>query len=80
MGTASNGESGLNLQDELDLYVKKIYEIGIKQGYRAGYEDGFVDGENTGRQKERASSTQAVSDGLRAGSSECGKKMNDYKK
>lgn len=52
-----------------------LYERGYIDGYDRGYDEGYEDG----RRKEIENHNAAVSDGMRSGSSECGKQMNRRK-
>ncbi|MBT0888487.1 hypothetical protein ACOL7R_19565 (plasmid) [Acinetobacter pittii] len=58
-------------QKKLTDLMQQVYEIGIAVGYEAGYADG--------RKDEKENMKAAISDGTRNKSSECGKKLNEYK-
>jgi len=55
------------------------YSDGFKDGEETGYSDGIVDGSRTGFVTGMNTLTPAVSDGLRHGSSECGKALQGLK-
>ncbi len=64
------------LDDILQIAYNALYEKGFIEGFDRGYDAGFADGQKSEIENHNA----AVSDGLRAGSSECGKQMNRRKK
>lgn len=64
-----------NLNKELEKLYNVLYKKGFLEGYNHGYEHGFQDGQR----RELESHNAAVSEGLRAGSSECGKQMRRRK-
>ena len=59
-------------EEVVNQLVEEVYKLGFMKGYREGYADGVED--TTDKYKP------VVSDGLRAGSSLCGKAMNELKK
>ena len=54
-----------------DQLLSATYKKGIVYGYDKGYDHGFEDG----YEKRKGEDKPAISDGLRHGSSECGKSM-----
>lgn len=63
----------------LDNYLQEIMMAAKKSGYLLGYRNGYDDGNQDGYNAGRKSTTPAVSDGLRHGSSECGSLLNSLK-
>lgn len=59
------------INNDLSLLLDKVYEKGLVEGYDSGYDDGYEDGYIVRKNEDKA----AISDGLRKGSSECGKTM-----
>lgn len=59
--------------------LQKAYGTGHKVGYNAGVLDGIEIGQLTGYVAGVNALTPAISDGLRHGSSECGKAMQGLK-
>lgn len=64
-----NRKSKIN--NELSALMNKVYEKGLVEGYDRGYDDGFEDGYYQRKEEDKP----AISDGLRKGSSQCGKAM-----
>lgn len=60
------------LDVDLKVAFNVLYERGLTEGYDLGYDHGFADG----KRSEMENHNPAISDGLRAGSSECGKQMS----
>lgn len=58
-------------QDRLAELLEEFYQLGVERGYELGYAHGVEDTKNSFK--------SSVSDGLRHGSSECGKAMNSFK-
>lgn len=66
----------IDLENEIRLREQLIHQHGVRIGYREGYKRGF----EKGYQTHKDSIKPALSDGLRKGSTECGKAMNALKK
>ncbi|WP_307992516.1 hypothetical protein [uncultured Clostridium sp.] len=62
------------ISNEIISLYKKIYEIGLVEGFDAGYDVGFEDGMKKAKKRYKA----AISDGLRCGSKKCGKIMGEW--
>ncbi len=67
-----------NKKEEISKQIvalyKKLYEIGLVEGYDNGYDEGFEDGVKKAKNEYKA----AISEGLRCGSKECAKIMGKW--
>ena len=77
LGYAAGKEAGYS--DGFKDGEETGYSDGFVDGKEAGYSDGIVDGSRTGFVTGMNTLTPAVSDGLRHGSSECGKALQGLK-
>ena len=68
-------ESKNNSIDVIVQLLHEVFTLGLRDGYDRGYDHGYADG----LEKMKNSFKPAISDGLRKGSTECGKKMNSFK-
>lgn len=59
---------------DIVLLYKKLYKIGLVEGYDKGYDDGIEDGVEKAKDKYKA----LISEGLRCGSKKCAEIMGKW--